>query len=54
MIKLYNGNCLEKFECPNCGCYFWVKDRSSFECPNCEEDSFEEINDKCDDEINTN
>ena len=39
-MKLYNEDCLEKFECANCGCYFMVEDRSNFECPNCEEDSF--------------
>ena len=27
---------LEKFECPNCGCYFMVEDRDDFDCPNCE------------------
>lgn len=26
----------EKFECSECGCYFWVIDRNEFECPNCE------------------
>ena len=26
----------EKFECMDCGCYFWVNDRNDFECPNCE------------------
>ena len=25
----------EKFECGDCGCYFWVKDRNKFDCPNC-------------------
>ena len=47
-MKLYKGDCLEKFECANCGCYFMVEDRSNFECPNCEEDSFRLINDNCD------
>ena len=27
---------LEKFECPDCGCYFMVEDRDDFDCPNCE------------------
>jgi len=27
---------LEKFECDQCGCYFWVDDRNNFDCPNCE------------------
>ena len=40
-MKLYKGDCLEKFECANCGCYFMVEDRSNFECPNCEEYSFD-------------
>lgn len=26
----------EKFECADCGCFYWVDDRDSFECPNCE------------------
>jgi len=26
---------LEKFECGDCGCYFWVENRNSFNCPNC-------------------
>jgi modification methylase len=47
-IELYNGDCLEKFECDKCGCYFMTEDRSDFECPNCEEDSFRLINDNCD------
>jgi rubrerythrin len=25
----------EKFECSDCGCFYWVKDRNDFECPNC-------------------
>lgn len=25
----------EKFECSECGCFYWVKDRNDFECPNC-------------------
>ena len=24
-----------KFECGDCGCYFWVKSRNTFNCPNC-------------------
>jgi len=27
----------EKFECADCGCFYWVEDRSNFECPNCEQ-----------------
>ena len=27
---------LEKFECGDCGCYFWVENRNDFDCPNCE------------------
>lgn len=30
---------MEKFECADCGCYYWVKDRDLFECPNCESDT---------------
>jgi len=26
---------LERWNCPECGCYFWVKNRNTFECPNC-------------------
>ncbi len=26
----------EKFECADCGCFYWVDDRNEFECPNCE------------------
>ncbi len=38
--KTYRG-CLsefdkEKFECGDCGCFFWVENRNDFECPNCE------------------
>lgn len=29
---------LEKFECPDCGCYYLVKDRDGFICPNCEDE----------------
>ena len=25
-----------KFECMDCGCYFYVKDRNNFDCPNCQ------------------
>lgn len=25
-----------KFECLDCGCYFWVDNRNTFKCPNCE------------------
>jgi len=31
----------EKFECADCGCFYWVEDRSNFECPNCYEDKKE-------------
>jgi len=24
-----------KYECVDCGCFFWVEDRNDFECPNC-------------------
>ena len=24
-----------KFECGDCGCYFWVEDRNNFNCPCC-------------------
>lgn len=27
----------EKFECMDCGCYFWVDNRDGFECPNCKQ-----------------
>ena len=27
----------EKFECYDCGVYYWVIDRDNFDCPNCEE-----------------
>jgi len=26
-----------KFECADCGCYYWVESRNNFECPNCED-----------------
>jgi len=32
---------IEKFECGDCGCFYWVKDRDEFECPNCEQLSME-------------
>jgi len=28
---------LEKFECMDCGCYYWVENRNEFDCPNCED-----------------
>ena len=28
---------MEKFECYNCGCYYWVNSRDYFQCPNCED-----------------
>lgn len=27
----------EKYECYDCGVYYWVIDRDGFECPNCQE-----------------
>lgn len=27
----------EKFECGDCGCYYWVESRNDFDCPNCED-----------------
>jgi len=26
-----------KFECGDCGVYYWVEDRNNFKCPNCED-----------------
>lgn len=28
---------IEKYECHDCGVYYWVIDRDNFECPNCEQ-----------------
>ena len=28
---------VEKYECADCGVYYWVIDRNEFECPNCED-----------------
>ena len=28
---------VEKYECADCGVYYWVIDRNNFECPNCED-----------------
>jgi Zn finger protein HypA/HybF involved in hydrogenase expression len=28
---------LEKYECHECGVYYWVIDRDGFECPNCQD-----------------
>ena len=28
---------MEKFECGDCGCFYWVVDRNNFDCPNCEQ-----------------
>jgi rubrerythrin len=28
---------VEKFECFDCGCYYWIIDRNDFQCPNCEQ-----------------
>ena len=45
----------EKFECMDCGCFFWVKNRNGFECPNCKEKRIQEagkqvreLNSRCD------
>ena len=27
---------MEKFECADCGVYYWTIDRNDFDCPNCE------------------
>ncbi len=27
----------EKYECHDCGVYYWVIDRDNFDCPNCED-----------------
>jgi len=27
---------MEKFECADCGVYYWIIDRNDFDCPNCE------------------
>lgn len=27
----------EKFDCGDCGVYYWVEDRNNFKCPNCED-----------------
>tara|TARA_R100000008_G_C3579801_1_gene167687 strand:+ start:795 stop:989 length:195 start_codon:yes stop_codon:yes gene_type:complete len=34
----------EKFECDECGCYYYVDDRDDFECPNCEDMEQTDIN----------
>lgn len=28
---------LEKYECHECGVYYWVIERDGFECPNCQD-----------------
>lgn len=33
-----------KFECGDCGCYFWVESRNHFKCPNCEKMEYENGN----------
>jgi len=30
------GEGLVKWDCPECGCYWWVPDRNKAKCPNCE------------------
>lgn len=30
---------LEKYECHDCGVYYWVIDRDNFECPNCKNEA---------------
>ena len=32
-----SGSFVEKFECEDCGIYYWVEDRDDFDCPNCED-----------------
>ena len=34
-MLLRGGRMKEKFECGDCGCYFWVENRNDFGCPNC-------------------
>jgi len=38
-INQHEGNeqKLQKFECAECGVFYWVEDRDEFECPNCQE-----------------
>jgi len=36
LLDIFDKPELEKFECPDCGCYFMVEDRNDFICPNCE------------------
>ena len=47
---------LEKFECADCGCYFWVEDRNNFDCPNCEQklndETMKELTNETDEEYN--
>ena len=31
----------EKYECADCGCYFWVDDRDDFDCVNCKDEEYE-------------
>ena len=31
---------LDKYECHDCGVYYWVIDRNDFECPNCQEQEY--------------
>ena len=31
----HSGMFVEKFECSECGVYYWVEDRGIFDCPNC-------------------
>lgn len=38
----------EKFECMDCGCFFWVDNRNGFECPNCKEKQQLELKQRCD------
>ena len=43
-LKITNLFGKEKFECDDCGCYYWVEDRDDFDCPNCEENDLHVVN----------
>lgn len=38
-------NEVEKYECADCGVYYWVIDRNEFNCPNCEDNPKNSIDD---------